>query len=84
MLLAWLEIVGGLSLGFGGCMASLATEASLAGVGAIFSLLIGLGGVALPGVLLFDRHPRRWVAQVLPAAIGLWLLAAWASSLSTP
>jgi hypothetical protein len=75
---AWLggiEIAAGLSLGLGGCVKSLATDASLAGIGAVVALAAGLVVLVLPGaLLLLGRHPLRWVGQVLPAAILLWLL----------
>jgi hypothetical protein len=78
---AWIggvEIAAGLSLGVGGCVASLRTEASLAGVGAALFFMVGVVFLVLPGRLLLGRHRYRCLAQLLPAALGAWLLVAWA------
>jgi uncharacterized membrane protein YfcA len=75
--LAWLEIAIGLSVGFGGCLASLATDESLAGVGAVYVFLVGVMTIAVPGALLLGRSPRRWLGQILPAALVVLALLAW-------
>jgi hypothetical protein len=75
--LACVEVIVGIALGFGGCFASLATDSSLAGPGAAFALFFGVGVIALPGMMLFGRHRLRWLGQLLPAGVALWLLLTW-------
>lgn len=76
--LGGIEVIAGLSLGVGGCVTSLQTDASLAGVAAALLFVLGFGFLVLPGGLLLARHRHRWLGQVLPAALGAWLLVAWA------
>src|SRR5262249_38701234 len=75
--LACVEIALGLALGLGGCAASLATDESMAGFAAGVALFVGGGLVALPGALLFGRHRARWLGQIFPIGLALWLLIAW-------
>ena len=79
--LAWLEITTGLSVGLGGCFASLATDASLALIGAVYAFLVGVIVIAIPGAILLGRSPRRWLGQLLPLAVVLWLLLRWLRTL---
>jgi hypothetical protein len=78
--LAWLEILGGLFVGCGGSIANLATDASLALIGAVFAFIIGTLIASSGALLLLSRHRLRGLAQVIPAAIAAWLLIAWLRS----
>ena len=69
-----LEIFLGGFVGLGGCWISIGTDASMAGPGAAFSLLLGLLGLVVPGLLMVRFHPRRWFSQLLVAALIFWIV----------
>jgi hypothetical protein len=80
--LACLEITAGLSLGLYGAVSSLATDESLAGIGAVVALLLAPTVLVIPGVLLFSRHRLRWLGQLIPISVALWLLLKQAHGLA--
>jgi hypothetical protein len=77
--LAILEIVSGLSIACWGSYASLMSDGSLAGIGALIALVVGILCLFIPGVLLLRSHPLRWVSQILPALVLVWIVISNAS-----
>lgn len=73
--LGWAEIATGVAVGFGGCYASLAANMSMAGVGMLFSLIVALMVLVVPGAsLLLSRHRLRWLPQLAPIGVLTWMV----------
>jgi len=62
------ELASGVALSLWGCVTTIDHNASMAGLGALFFLLLGLA-IALPGWFILRGRPGRLWWQVLPATI---------------
>ena len=58
---------------FGGCVSAMCGE-SLAGVAAVYLVVVGVAAFVIPGALLWRGAAARWPAQVLPAVVLGWLV----------
>lgn len=73
--LGLVEIVTGAALGLGGCYASLAGNMSMAGIGMLVSLCGALVVLVAPGAsLLLSRHWLRWLPQLAPIGVLVWMV----------